>query len=205
MLLLGVDPGLSGALALLDPARPWSDKPYRLEVFDMPTCGEENDDRRVDAKALFEWLDPIERPVEYAIIERVMAMPSQRPALSGEHMGERVSMPAYKAMSFGEAVATVRTVIVCRDVKFTRVVPSVWKKEAGLAKPRRPKGAPKLPLEPTSVVKNRSRLKAIEAFPEYEDMFQRKRDENKAEAALIARYGAVKLGLLPSLDPTLLV
>jgi hypothetical protein len=204
MLLLGVDPGLSGALALFDPTRPWRDKPYRLEVFDMPTCGEEGD-RRVDAKALYLWLDPQERSVEYAIIERVMAMPSQRVAQSGENEGERVRMPAYMAMKFGEAVATVRTVIICRDVAYARVVPVGWKKEAGLAKPRRPRGSPRVPPEPASVVKNRSRLKAIEVFPEYEHLFQRKRDENRAESALIARYGAVKLGLVPSLDPTLLV
>lgn len=200
MLLLGLDPGLSGALAIYDPTEPYLDKPYRLEVIDMPVIGEDTA-KRVDGLFLFNWLDPRQRLVSLAVIELVSAMPSQRENTEGE----RVGMPAYLAMRFGDAVATARTSIVCREIPYAMVTPGVWRREAGLARPRTPKGAPKPELESKADVKNRSRLKAIEAFPEYADQFERRKDENKAEAALIARFGAVRRGLVSSLDPLLLV
>lgn len=198
MLILGVDPGISGALATYDPTTPFRDKPYRLEVIDMPVIGD-GTDKRVDAWALFQWLDPAERLVSLAVVERVFAMPSQRVLKSGEHEGERVDMPAYAAMRFGETVATARTVIVCREIPYAQVVSQVWKKESGLSKEKRPDGSVWKPS------KEDSRLKAIDTFPEYADLFDRKRDENRAEASLIARFGAFRKGLVPSIRPMTLV
>jgi crossover junction endodeoxyribonuclease RuvC len=56
------------------------------------------------------------------------------------------------------------------------VTPAKWKKHFGL---NRDKGV--------------SRSKATERFPEYANLFSRVKDDGRAEAALIALYGAEQL------------
>jgi crossover junction endodeoxyribonuclease RuvC len=40
--------------------------------------------------------------------------------------------------------------------------------------------------------KDGSRLRAAELFPNYANLFARKRDDGRADAALMAYYGAIK-------------
>ena len=58
----------------------------------------------------------------------------------------------------------------CRRIE--RPTPASWKKKLGL-----------------TADKDYSRTKAIETFPEYHELFARKKDHGRAEAALLAFYG----------------
>ncbi len=90
---------------------------------------------------------------------------------------ERVSaMPGNGAVSmfnFGRSYGDVRGVIGALDIPLHFVTPQKWKKHFGLTSD-----------------KDQSRLRAIRMFPAVADQFKRKKDDGRAEAALIALYGA---------------
>jgi crossover junction endodeoxyribonuclease RuvC len=73
MTIIGIDPGLSGAIALLDPCKPTQ----LIDVFDMPihTLARGGKTRRsLDPQAL---IAIINRPLEHVFIEAAQAMPHQ--------------------------------------------------------------------------------------------------------------------------------
>ena len=75
------------------------------------------------------------------------------------------------AFRFGTAYGQCLGVIEALWLPLTVVHSSKWKRQAGL-----------------DSSKENSRLKAIETFPKYEHFFTRKRDHNRAEAALLANW-----------------
>lgn len=83
--------------------------------------------------------------------------------------GGRVSMFRY-----GAAHGVVLGVIAALGLPFVSVTPQKWKKHFGLRGPDK---------EP-------SRQLALARWPKHAGLFGRKRDHGRAEAALIARYGA---------------
>jgi len=145
-IVMGVDPGISGAIAFYFPM-----VPGRIAVDDMPLAGGE-----VNVNELAR-LVRIHRP-SVAVIERVSAMPGQGV----------VSM-----FNFGRAYGDVRGVIGALDVPLHLVTPQKWKKHFGL-----------------SSDKEQSRLRAIRTFPSVAESFKLKKHDGRAEAALIALYGA---------------
>ena len=71
-MILGIDPGLSGALALYHSAR--------LSIIDIPTTERKVNNklkRQVDLRQLAVWLDMQKPYIEFAIIEQVSAMPGE--------------------------------------------------------------------------------------------------------------------------------
>ena len=74
---------------------------------------------------------------------------------------------------FGESKGAVLGVIGAMRIPVHLISPQVWKKSFGL-----------------SSDKEMARLRAIELFPRHAKLFARKADHNRAEAALIALYGA---------------
>lgn len=75
---------------------------------------------------------------------------------------------------YGRAFGNIEASLQHLPIPIHRIHPRVWKKHAGLIK----------------ADKDRSRTKAIELFPEAHEEFALKKDGHKAEAALIAYYGA---------------
>jgi crossover junction endodeoxyribonuclease RuvC len=75
--------------------------------------------------------------------------------------------------NFGRSYGDVRGVIGAMEVPLHFVTPQKWKKHFGL-----------------SSDKEQSRLRAIRMFPAVADSFKRKKDDGRAEAALIALYGS---------------
>jgi hypothetical protein len=144
--LMGIDPGVSGAVAFYFPM-----VPSRIAVDDVPVAGGE-----INVHELAR-LIRIHRPT-MAIIERVNAMPGQGVASS---------------FNFGRSYGDVRGVIGACDVPMHLVTPQKWKKHFGL-----------------SADKEESRLRAIRLFPSVADSFKLKKHDGRAEAALIALYGA---------------
>jgi crossover junction endodeoxyribonuclease RuvC len=87
MKICGIDPGLSGALALLEVA---NDDTTLVDVIDVPIIGS-GAKQSVDVIALQEWL--LHHGPRYAFLERAQAMPKQG-ASSGFKYGRVVSVIA---------------------------------------------------------------------------------------------------------------
>jgi crossover junction endodeoxyribonuclease RuvC len=87
------------------------------------------------------------------------------------------AMPAQGVSSvfrYGRAAGTIETVIALCDIPFETVSPASWKRAAKLG----------------GRDKEASRQRAIQRFPRAHSMLARKKDHGRAEAALIALYGA---------------
>lgn len=163
-MILGIDPGLTGALAMLD-----DDGKVRA-VYDTPvaakTHGKGNE---VDASGMFRLLEDLATTVDQVFIERVWAM--RRPDKSGKPQG------GTSLFGFGDTNGCTRMGLVAASLPFEWVLPAQWKTWAGL------KGKPK----------DASRTLAIQRHPEVADQLSRKKDDGRAEAILIADYGRHQL------------
>lgn len=151
MNILGVDPGLSGALAMWDGRN--------LEVVDVPIMKARSRGNEVNIPALVKIIDGLgwKVPVHAAYIERNSARPK-----------EGVSSSRKAGLVEGILLGSIS--VHCDKV--FRPTPQQWKKTMGLNKD-----------------KDYSRTKAIETFPQYHELFARKKDHGRAEAALLAYYG----------------
>ena len=169
--VVGIDPGSHGALALVGIGRGWP----LFEAVDMPIRdrGKSVTNNVLDGKALGmllrRWAPTL------VVVEDVQPMPS-RPESEDD---ERRSMPARTAFTFGGFC--LGTVAVCEalGLDVVTVRPAQWKKAAGLTR---------VGDRTRSNVKAESLAVARSLWPG--GPFDRVRDENKAEAALIARFGA---------------
>ena len=92
---------------------------------------------------------------------------------------ERVNsfgMGRQSAFNFGQGVGVIKGVLQSLSVPFSLVTPQEWKKFYHLSKD-----------------KNKSRSTATNLFPKNSEDFQRKKDDGRAESALIAHYGYYKI------------
>jgi len=148
-ILLGIDPGLSGAAAFVN------GRGDLLDVFDLPLAGD-GKLARIDAANLATLINAI--GPDRAIVEKVGAMPNQ--GLSSTYR-------------FGEATGVVAGILGALAIPIEWVPPARWKKVMRL-----------------STDKEASRLRALETWPDHAKDFARKKDHGRAEAALIALFGA---------------
>lgn len=77
--------------------------------------------------------------------------------------------------NFGRSYGVVEGVLLAHDTVVRRVKPAAWKVSMGLM----------------GKDKNASRAKAREYFPDQERFFKRVCDDGRAEAVLLAVYGAL--------------
>tara|TARA_R110000765_G_scaffold307329_1_gene401179 strand:+ start:1940 stop:2374 length:435 start_codon:yes stop_codon:yes gene_type:complete len=77
------------------------------------------------------------------------------------------------AYNFGQGMGILKGVIATLEIPYTLVTPQKWKKHFGLSKE-----------------KDHSRLLATRLYPNMADKFIRKKDDGRAEAILIAKYGS---------------
>lgn len=155
-MIVGIDPGASGAIAFFDP------KAGTLDVHDMPVMEIERSGktkREISPTLLANILhDDFGHNIVW--IEKVGAMP-----------GQGVS----SMFQFGRGVGMIEGVIAAEGLSLNYVTPQAWQKAVGV------RGG-----------KDGSRLRAVELFPKYANLFARKKDDGRAEAALIAWYGATR-------------
>jgi crossover junction endodeoxyribonuclease RuvC len=154
MNVIAIDPGLTGAAAVLDT------QGAIIDCFDLPTIGE-GPQRRIDA-ANFSDLISKHQPYAFAIVEQV-----------GARKGQGVS----STFRFGKAYGTILGVFGARSIPVRNVSPAKWKKALG--------------LNSDGEV---SRARAIETWPAHAKLFARKRDHNRAEAALLGLYALKAVG-----------
>lgn len=155
MIVVGIDPGLSGAVAVLDVAH------RRLAIHDMPTVlvrSGKSEKRQLAEAVLARILGQV-KP-EHAYLEFVSAMP-----------GQGVS----SMFNFGMSYGAIKGVLAALGIPFSTVTPVKWQRDLSVAKG-----------------KEGNRLRATQLFPEYAHLFTRIKDDGRADAALIAHWGAVK-------------
>jgi crossover junction endodeoxyribonuclease RuvC len=144
--ILGIDPGVTGAVAFYFP-----EAPSRIAVDDVPVAGGEISAPHL--ASLIRLYSP-----SMAVIEKVNAFP-----------GQGVS----SVFNFGRSYGDVRGVVGALNIPLHFVSPQKWKKHFNL-----------------SSDKDMSRMLAIRMFPSVAEHFKLKRHHGRAEAALIALYGA---------------
>lgn len=147
--VLGFDPGLSGAVAVVTPSGDL------VTACDLPIMGE-GKAARIDAASLARLIG--EFVPAKAVVEQVGSMPGQGVA---------------STFAFGRAVGVLAGVLGALAVPTVYVAPGTWKRFHGLPS-----------------AKEDARRKAIELWPAHASLFARKKDHGRAEAALIARWGA---------------
>jgi len=153
MIVAGIDPGLGGAIAVMNECR-------HCETSDMPTMGE-GTQRMINAHEVARFLT--ERDVEFAVVEEVSAMPKQGVS---------------STFRFGGAYYGILCTLQVLGIPYQVVRPAAWKKAMGV------------PAD-----KEVCRRKAIELLPKAAQQFARKKDDGRAEAALLCLW---KLGLGPA-------
>ncbi len=111
-IILGIDPGLSGGLCLVEGAR--GQRPTVVGCVDVPTTGEKAK-RRVDVAAVLTFIQS--EPPDFAFIERAQAMPEQ-----GSSSG----------FIYGRAVGMLEACVLGLGVPLEVIESSAWKKAHGL-------------------------------------------------------------------------
>lgn len=151
-MILGVDPGIKGAWALLD------ERGHLGEADHFPIGA----DDEIDAAELkLVWEE--NGPIEHAYVERVGTMGSFK---NGRRQG------IAGMFAFGRRYGTVLAVLQVMGIPYTLIEPRVWKGATGV-----------------SSDKGTSLAAARGLWPGAEGLLRRVKDEARAEAALIARFG----------------
>lgn len=166
-LIIGIDPGSSGAVAFYWPAT------RRLEVFDTPNMKKAVGTKErtvIDVFGLIQTLMPASPSVvgaSHAVIAYV------------EEVGPMPRDGKVQAFAFGKSYGEVLAILACLEIPVVSIRPAAWKKTMKL-----------------SSDKNYSRSAITSLFPSLIDLFKRVRDADRAEAALLAIYGAKKQGFI---------
>ena len=168
LIILGIDAGAHGAIAAYN-----SDANDLLMVEDMPfdvvhVGGK--DRHRVSPQRLADLI----RGFDHA--QLLMEQPTYRPLVArNKQTGQRETrQPGAAGMAqLGESVGIVKGIAAAYRMSFTGVAPGAWKRVV------------RCPAE-----KGEARRRATECFPRWSALFARVKDDGRAEAALIALYGA---------------
>lgn len=164
MRIIGIDPGVSGAVSLVTEGARY------LVVHDMPTmqANKTGDKKQINVVELGKILRTIllENPDVRAIMERVQPMPSI-PGADGQRRG----MGAASAFTFGKSVGHIEAAILVLGIPVEFVMPAQWKRGMGL-----------------TANKEAARALAQQCFPEAP--LARVKDQGRAEALLIAKWFA---------------
>ena len=153
MRIIGIDPGLSGAIAILDNNKV-------VGIYDMPVMAEgKKNKRQLNSAQLVNIIkDNTQGSEEKAVVvEQVNAMPGQG---------------VTSMFNFGQTFGAIKGICAALNLPIFFVRPTKWKKH----------------FELINSSKDSSRTKAIEMYPSLSNQLSKKKDVNKSDAILIARY-----------------
>ena len=153
MRVIGIDPGLSGAIAILENNKV-------LGIFDMPVMAEgKKNKKQLNSAQLVNILKENTKISEdvAVVVEQVNAMPGQG---------------VTSMFNFGQTFGAIKGVCAALSLPIFFVRPSKWKKH----------------FELINSAKDASRTKVIEMYPSLSNQLTKKRDVNKSDAILIARF-----------------
>jgi crossover junction endodeoxyribonuclease RuvC len=153
MKIIGIDPGLSGAIAIIEENK-------IKELFDMPVMSDGKKNKRQLNSALLvklikDNIEDLENTV--MVVEQVNAMPGQG---------------VTSMFNFGQTFGAIKGICAALGLPIFLVRPAKWKKH----------------FELINSSKDASRTKAIEMYPSISEQLSKKKDVNKSDAILIARY-----------------
>ena len=152
MRIIGIDPGLSGGIAILDDLK-------IFDIFDMPIMpeGKKNKNQLNSAQLVSIIKEHLIVGETFVIVEQVGAMPGQG---------------VTSMFNFGQTFGSIKGICAALNLPIFYVRPAKWKKH----------------FELINSSKASSRTKLIEIYPSISPRLSRKKDVNKADAILIARY-----------------
>ncbi len=153
MIIIGIDPGLSGALAFLEGKKV-------LKVIDMPVMSDgKKNKKQLNSALLASFIK--ENIKDHAnisvVVEQVNAMPGQG---------------VTSMFNFGQTFGAIKGICATLELPIYLIRPSKWKKHFDLI----------------NSSKDASRTKVIEMYPHLSKELSKKKDVNKSDAILIARY-----------------
>lgn len=102
------------------------------------------------------------------------AKPDERPTVYIERVGSMPKQGVVSTFNFGKSAGVAEGVVGALGLQYRLVTPQVWKRKANLL--NKPKDA--------------SRALAIALFPEVSGCLTRKADDGRADALLLAHFGA---------------
>ncbi|OUW48232.1 MAG: crossover junction endodeoxyribonuclease [Candidatus Pelagibacter sp. TMED196] len=153
MRIIGIDPGLSGGIAILDDLK-------IFDMYDMPIMSEgKKNKNQLNSAQLANIIKKNIISIEdtFLIVEQVSAMPGQG---------------VTSMFNFGQTFGSIKGICAALNLPIFFVRPAKWKKHFDLI----------------NSSKDASRTKVIEMYPSISPRLSRKKDVNKADAILIARY-----------------
>tara|TARA_B100001248_G_scaffold224076_1_gene181121 strand:+ start:377 stop:865 length:489 start_codon:yes stop_codon:yes gene_type:complete len=153
MKIFGIDPGLSGAIAIL------SDNKV-INIFDMPVMSEgKKNKKQLNSAQLVNIIKDYTNDDEekVVIVEQVNAMPGQG---------------VTSMFNFGQTFGAIKGICAALKLPIYFVRPSKWKKHFNLI----------------NSSKDSSRTKVIEMYPSLSNQLSKKKDVNRSDAILIARF-----------------
>ncbi len=153
MKIIGIDPGLSGAIAVLENNKV-------LNVFEMPVMSEGKKNKRQLNSALLVNLlkeNVLNNEEVAVVVEQVNAMPGQG---------------VTSMFNFGQTFGAIKGICAALGFPIFFVRPSKWKKY----------------FELLNSSKDASRTKVIEMYPKLSNQLTKKKDVNKSDAILIAKF-----------------
>lgn len=176
VIFCGIDPGLTGAIALLNP------EINEVRFYDAPTLEIITNKKRkniLDAYAMTRIMRDINLKASVAhmevwvTIEKVQAMPGG---------GER-TMGATSAFNFGMGFGMWLGILAALEIPHQQVHPATWKAKimAGMGKE-----------------KDASRQVAMQHYPKAAPDLNLKKHHGRADALMLARYGWVTYGGQPA-------
>jgi hypothetical protein len=156
-IVIGIDPGAHGAIAVLD------GDGNLLDIHDTPALEEKSGRPTVNA------------PLLAAVLAKTHASRAYV-----EFVGARPTDAKASAFAFGRARGVIEGVAGALAIPLTFIAPPTWKRAAGVA--------------PGAENKDAARARAIARWPAHAEKFARKKDIDRAEAALIGLAGLMKQG-----------
>ena len=153
MRIIGIDPGLSGGIAILDDLK-------IFDIYDMPIMSEgKKNKNQLNSAQLVNIIKKnlIPNGDTFLIVEQVSAMPGQG---------------VTSMFNFGQTFGSIKGICAALNLPIFFVRPAKWKKHFDLI----------------NSSKDASRTKVIEMYPSISPRLSKKKDVNKADAILIARY-----------------
>jgi len=153
MKIIGIDPGLSGAIAVLENNKV-------KNIIDMPVMPEgKKNKRQLNSAQLVKIIkgNIINSEEVIVVVEQVNAMPGQG---------------VTSMFNFGQTFGAIKGIVAALELPIFFVRPAKWKKH----------------FELINSSKDASRTKAIEMYPTLSDQLSKKKDVNKSDAILIARF-----------------
>jgi hypothetical protein len=135
-----------------------------IDVIDIPTIGVDAK-QRVDCAAIYNWISTTRGNgfIARGFIERAQAMPDQ-----GSSSG----------FKYGRGVGYLEATVLLSHIPLEIIEVRAWKKHFGIVGSK------------ADGAGEAARALVIQRFPEASHLFARKKDHGRAEAVLIAVYGA---------------